>query len=85
MNSDDDIIGPLNIGNPQEISIKKLAFSIINMTKSSSKIVYSELPQDDPVRRRPDISLAMDILKWHPNFNLSIGLKNTIKYFKKII
>lgn len=85
MNSDDDIIGPLNIGNPQEISIKKLAFMIINLTKSNSKIVYNELPKDDPVRRRPDISLAIDILKWHPNFNLSSGLKNTIKYFKKII
>lgn len=85
MNSDDDIIGPLNIGNPQEISIKKLAFMIINLTKSNSKIVYNELPKDDPVRRRPDISLAIDILKWHPNFNLLSGLKNTIKYFKKII
>ncbi len=85
MNSDDDIIGPLNIGNPQEISIKKLAFLIINLTKSNSKIVYNELPKDDPVRRRPDISLAVDILKWHPNFNLSSGLKNTIKYFMKII
>ena len=85
MNADYDIIGPLNIGNPDEIEIKKLAFKIINMTESKSKIIYNDLPDDDPIRRRPDISLAKDVLKWQPNVNLSIGLKNTIKYFRKII
>lgn len=78
-----NFIGPVNIGNPQEISIKELAQKIIALTGSPSKIVYQLLPQDDPKRRLPDISLAKKILDWQPKYDWVEGLKKTIDYFKE--
>ena len=85
MNSEDKIIGPLNLGNPNEISIEKLASDIVKLTKSQSKIVYRDLPVDDPKRRKPDISIANKYLNWEPRYNLEIGLSKTINYFKNRI
>jgi UDP-glucuronate decarboxylase len=84
MNSDDGFIGPVNIGNPKEFSIRELAEKIIKLTKSKSKITYSPLPEDDPLQRQPDISLANSKLNgWYPSVNLDEGLGYTIEYFKK--
>jgi len=85
MNSSSDFIGPVNLGNPNEIEISELAKIIIQMTKSQSKIVFKELPQDDPKQRQPDITLAKKALKWHPTISLETGLAKTIEYFKKTI
>lgn len=85
MNSDDDFTGPVNIGNPHEISILELAEKVLRITKSRSKIVHKPLPQDDPVRRCPDITLAKKQLNWKPKTNLDNGLKKTVEYFKKIL
>jgi UDP-glucuronate decarboxylase len=85
MNALDDLIGPINLGNPDEISILDLANKILMMTNSSSKIVYKPLPDDDPARRRPDISTAMEKLGWHPRTNLEDGLKKTIDYFDNLL
>ena len=84
MNSKDSFIGPVNIGNPKEISIRDLASRVLKLTGSKSKLIFQNLPQDDPKRRMPDISLAIDKLKWSPVIDLDSGLKSTIKYFKKI-
>lgn len=84
MNSNDNIIGPINLGNPKEVSIESLANIIINLTKSKSKILYSDLPIDDPKRRNPDIIKANKILDWNPKFELEKGLTETINYFKKL-
>ena len=75
--------GPVNLGNPQEITIKKLAQEIIEMTSSSSKIIHLELPEDDPLKRKPDISLAQEHLGWSPKVSRLEGLKKTISYFRK--
>jgi UDP-glucuronate decarboxylase len=85
MNSDDSVIGPLNIGNPREFTILELADKILSMTGSNSKLVFEPLPEDDPVRRQPDISKAKKILKWEPKIELEDGLNLTIDYFRKII
>ncbi len=85
MNSDKDITGPINLGNPEEFTIKELAEKIIELTGASSKIIYKELPADDPTRRRPDITKAKSILKWEPGIPLKEGLEKTIAYFEKII
>ncbi len=84
MNSEDALIGPINIGNPNEIKIKDLAYKIIQLTKSNSNLLFQNLPKDDPKRRMPDISLATKYLNWVPNIDLDLGLKKTIKYFKDI-
>lgn len=84
MDSEDNFIGPVNLGSPKEITIIKLAKMIINFTNSSSKVIFKSLPQDDPKRRNPDISLAKDKLNWVPQNDLEFGLKNTINFFKKI-
>ena len=84
MNSNDSFIGPVNIGNPKEISIRDLASRVLKLTGSKSKLIFQNLPQDDPKRRMPDISLAIDKLKWSPVIDLDSGLESTIKYFKKI-
>jgi len=84
MNSNDSFTGPVNIGNPNEIQIKTLAEKIIKMTISTSKIEYRKLPQDDPVKRKPDISLATEVLGWSPKISLDEGLRNTISYFEKV-
>lgn len=80
MNS--DYIYPINIGNPHEITVKDLASIILTLTKSDSKIVYKNLPLDDPTNRKPDITRAINILGWHPNYNLEEGLIKTIEYFR---
>ena len=82
MESEDDFTGPVNIGNPGEFSMLELAEKIIEMTGSKSKIVYKELPQDDPQKRRPNIELAKSKLSWEPKVKLEDGLRLTIDYFK---
>lgn len=74
---------PVNIGNPQEITIKEFGEEIIRLTGSKSKISYQELPKDDPKQRKPDISLAKEILDWEPKYSRAEGLKPTLDYFKK--
>ena len=81
MNSDYNF--PINLGNPNEINIKKLAKIIINLTDSKSKLVFLDLPQDDPKQRRPNIEKANNILNWYPTTNLNNGLLKTIEHFKK--
>jgi UDP-glucuronate decarboxylase len=78
---DSDFIGPVNLGNPLELSMKNLASKVIKLTSSSSSIIYKKLPEDDPKRRRPDITLAKSILNWKPTIELDNGLLKTINYF----
>jgi UDP-glucuronate decarboxylase len=85
MNSADDFSGPVNLGNPVEFSILELAQKVIELTRSSSEIVFKPLPEDDPVRRKPDSSLAKEKLQWEPVITLEEGLGNTIEYFKTIV
>lgn len=84
MNSRDDFTGPVNLGNPKEITMLELAKMIIMMTNSKSKIIYLPLPKDDPVRRRPSIEMAQGELGWMPAVELEEGLKKTISYFKEV-
>ncbi len=84
MNTDDSFIGPVNIGNPEERQIIELAKIIIELTQSSSKIIFSSLPKDDPSQRQPNIKLAIEKLGgWHPTIGIEEGLKKTIDYFSK--
>ena len=83
MNNNEGFIGPVNLGNPQEISILDFAKLILNMTGSKSKIVYKQLTKDDPEMRRPDISLATERLNWIPEVDIMKGLSQTIEYFDK--
>ena len=83
MKTSDDFIGPINVGNPVEFTIKQLAEMVIQLTGSRSKLAYLPLPQDDPVQRQPNIELAMEKLGWEPVITLEEGLKKTIEYFKK--
>jgi len=76
-----DFVGPINLGNPIELSMKDLASTVIRLTNSSSKIIYNKLPEDDPKRRRPDINLAKSLLDWSPIIDLETGLQKTINYF----
>jgi len=82
MNSPDDITGPINIGNPREFTILELANRVIELTGSRSKLVFNPLPADDPRQRRPDITLAQELLGWAPRIELREGLENTVHYFK---
>ena len=82
MMEQEEFIGPVNLGNPVEIKIIELAESILKFTGSKSKIIFHPLPEDDPVRRRPDISRAKKMLNWQPRVSLEDGLKETIHYFK---
>lgn len=84
MNSDSSQIYPLNLGNPNEISMNELANIIINITKSSSKITYKILPKDDPKMRKPDITMAKNKLNWKPSIGLEKGLHKTVNYFRNI-
>jgi len=84
MDTADDFLGPINIGNPNEISMNKLASTILDLTKSKSQISYKDLPKDDPKRRNPDINLAIEKLDWTPVISLETGLLNTINYFEKL-
>jgi UDP-glucuronate decarboxylase len=81
MESDKTIIGPINIGNPIELTVLHLAEMIIAKTNSKSKIVFHDLPQDDPKQRKPDIKKAKEILKWSPSIDIDDGLEKTIAYF----
>lgn len=85
MNLSDTCVGPINLGNPEEYTILELAQHIIFLTKSKSKIGYKLLPQDDPKRRKPNISYAKEIIDWEPKVKLIEGLKNTIEYFSSVI
>lgn len=85
MNSRADFMGPVNIGNPGEFTIRQLAEKVIELTGSSSKIVYKDLPVDDPTQRKPDISLAKKELGWEPKVALDEGLERTIAFFKERI
>ena len=84
MNAPDDFIGPVNLGNPEEFTIKQLASLVLELTGSASKIQHAPLPQDDPARRRPDITLAKQSLDWEPTVPLREGLAATIDYFRGI-
>lgn len=77
-----DYVEPVNIGNPEEITIKDFAEEIINLTGTNQKVVYKELPQDDPLQRQPDITRARDILGWEPKVSRSEGMQITYNYFK---
>ena len=85
MDTNDDVTGPINLGNPNEITVLELAEKITKKIKSKSKIVHKKLPVDDPHRRKPDISKAKKILKWQPKVSLDEGLIETISYFRKLI
>lgn len=82
MYSDENVVGPINIGRPEEITMQELADQVIILTDSGSKVVYRELPADDPVRRCPDISLAKELLSWEPQTTLENGLRETVSYFR---
>jgi len=86
MNSDDSVTGPINIGNPGEFTILELAEKVIEMTNSTSKLEFHDLPSDDPTQRRPDITKAKEQLNgWEPQVNLEEGLKKTIEYFDSFL
>ena len=85
MNTPPDFSGPVNLGNPGEFTVGELAEKIIDLAGSKSKLSYHPLPDDDPVQRRPDISLASTALDWQPTVSLEDGLKKTISYFKEFI
>ena len=82
MTSSSKVIGPINLGNPVEYKIVDLATIIIELTKSKSKVIKKDLPVDDPMRRKPDISMAKDLIDWEPTTDLKDGLEQTIDYFK---
>lgn len=84
MNAPDDLVGPVNLGNQGEYSILQLAEMILEIVGGKSKLVYKELPPDDPTRRQPDISLAKKHLDWEPKIPLREGLTKTIEWFKTI-
>ncbi len=85
MNAPDDITGPVNLGNPVENTILELAEKILELTNSRSKIIFNPLPEDDPVRRKPDITQAKEKLMWEPRVKIEDGLVNTIGYFEEIL
>ncbi|MBN1662186.1 MAG: SDR family oxidoreductase [Deltaproteobacteria bacterium] len=85
MQTQEGFCGPVNIGNPEEFSILELAEELIRRTGSRSNIIFQPLPADDPVQRRPDISLAKKILNWQPKISLGEGLEKTIAYFRSIL
>jgi UDP-glucuronate decarboxylase len=85
MDTDESVTGPINLGNPNEFTIKQLAEKVIELTGSKSKIIYESLPQDDPKQRQPDITLARNNLNWQPQIELEEGLKKTIKYFEQVL
>jgi UDP-glucuronate decarboxylase len=85
MNAPDKLTGPMNLGNPVEITVTQLAERIIELTGSKSRLVYYLLPHDDPTRRCPDISLAQRYLDWRPGVSLNEGLQKTIDYFDRVL
>jgi UDP-glucuronate decarboxylase len=85
MGSGADVVGPINLGNPQEISVRALAETVLRLTHSTSRIVFRPLPQDDPMQRCPDISRARTMLDWQPSVSLEEGLRQTIDYFSDLM
>ena len=85
MNTGDDITGPVNLGNPVESTMIELAEKVLRIAKSSSKLVYRPLPQDDPKQRKPDISVARKDLKWEPKVPLDEGLERTVHFFRQLL
>jgi UDP-glucuronate decarboxylase len=85
MNSAENVTGPINIGNPTEFTIRQLAERVIELVGNDTKLVFHELPVDDPMQRKPDISKAVDLLQWTPKTGLDEGLIKTIHYFKDIV
>ncbi len=85
MATDRDVTGPINLGNPNEITIKQLAQKIIEMTGAKSQLICKSLPEDDPKQRKPDITMAKRILNWSPKITIEQGLKKTIHYFEQIL
>ena len=85
MSTVNDMTGPINIGNPDEISVREVAERVIRLTGSRSRIVRRPLPHDDPIQRCPDISLARRVLAWQPRIDLDEGLGLTIKYFRTML
>ena len=85
MNSEKGFIGPVNMGNPGEFTINELAEKVIKLTNSKSKIIYIKLPSDDPMQRKPDITIATNKLNWEPKVKLDEGLVRTIDYFKNLL
>ena len=85
MNTGDDITGPINLGNPVESTMIELAEKVLRIAKSSSKLVYRPLPQDDPKQRKPDISVARKDLKWEPTVPLDEGLERTVRFFRQLL
>jgi len=85
MNSRDGLLGPVNVGNPEEFQIRELADLVIELTNSTSRVVRLPLPADDPTQRRPDISLATSELDWRPSVQLRAGLESTIAYFESLL
>jgi UDP-glucuronate decarboxylase len=85
MNTPDDFFGPVNLGNPGEFTILQLARLVIELTGSTSQIIFQPLPSDDPAQRKPDIALAREKLDWQPTISLEQGLIGTIAYFKEIL
>lgn len=81
----EDFYGPVNIGNPNEFTILELAKSVIELTNSKSKLIFLPLPEDDPMQRQPDITLAKEMLNWEPKIQLKIGLNKTIEYFDTLL
>jgi UDP-glucuronate decarboxylase len=83
--SESSFLGPVNLGNPIERTVGELAEKIISLTNSESKIVYEKIPSDDPKRRKPDISLAYEMLNWSPGVDIDMGLEKTINYFRGVL
>ena len=85
MNSEPSVTGPLNIGNPVEITVRELAETVIRLIGARSQIVWRPLPQDDPMQRCPDITRVQSLLNWQPHVDLEHGLRQTIDYFRGLI
>ncbi|WP_201864493.1 UDP-glucuronic acid decarboxylase family protein [Microvirga soli] len=85
MNTPSDVTGPVNLGNPQEFTVRALAEKVINLTGSRSKVIHRPLPPDDPRQRRPDISKANELMDWKPKVQLEEGLQRTIPYFESLL
>lgn len=85
MDTEDAVTGPINLGNPGEFTIRELAEKVLELTGSKSELIYMPLPQDDPVRRKPDITVAKETLGWVPKIDLESGLRETINYFETIV
>jgi len=85
MATGDDVTGPMNIGNPHEIPVRELAERVIRLTGTRSRIVFRPLPEDDPMQRCPDITLARETFAWEPRVGLDDGLRETVAYFRRTL